>query len=310
METSARNGLVGVYTIVSTPFEPDGSIDYPSLARLLDATIEAGVDGVTLLGVASETKKLTADERRRVVDFGLETIAGRVPVVIGTSEDGTDATVAASRQAEADGAAALLVAPPTFVGPGPGLTRHYTKVGEAVDVPIVLQDFPPINGVVMSPADMAALVEAVPTITTIKLEGPPTPQRMAQTLDLTGDEVTIVGGLGGLYLYYELESGSAGTMTGFSYSEVLLAIWRAWRDGDREAAAEAYERYLPILVCEGQANGIAIRKQLLARRGVIAHPTMRAPAPALHPRVLAQMEGTVERLRLDAEFPVQAAQRS
>jgi 4-hydroxy-tetrahydrodipicolinate synthase len=278
--------------------------------RLIDATVELGVDGVTLLGVAAETKKLAADERRRVVDVGLETIAGRVPVVIGTSEDGTDATVASSRRAEADGAAALLVAPPTFVGPGPALTRHYARVGEAVDIPIVLQDFPPVNGVSMSPADMAALVEAVPTISTIKLEGTPTPQRVAQTIDLTGEAVTIVGGLGGLYLYYELESGTAGTMTGFAYPEILLAIWRAWRDGDRAGAAETYWRYLPMLVCEGQQNGIAIRKRLLARRGLITHATMREPAPGLHERVEAQVTATVEHLGLDAAFPLPAPQPS
>src|SRR5205823_4038531 len=110
------------------------------------------------------------------------------------------------------------------------------------EIPIVLQDFPPINGVVMSPADMAQLVEKVDRITTIKLEGPPTPQRIAQTLELTGDTVTYVGGLGGMYLLYELESGSHGTMTGFAYPEILLEIWRSWRDGERSAAIETYYR--------------------------------------------------------------------
>ena len=309
--SAARNGLVGVYNIVTTPYEPDGAIDDASLVRLLKATIDAGVDGVTILGVAGEAKKLTAAERRRIVDVAMETVDGRVPVVIGTSDEGTDATVAASREAEANGAAGRLVAPPTFVGPGPALTEHYARIAEAVSIPIVLQDFPPINGVVMSPADMAELVDAVDGISTIKLEGQPTPQRVAQTLDLTGGRVTILGGLGGLYMLDELRSGASGTMTGFAYPEILLAIWHAWRDGDRAAAVETYVHYLPILVCEGQAGvGISIRKQLLVRRGLIEHALVRPPAPRLHEKVLRQIDETVELLELDERFPLEAVRAS
>src|SRR5439155_14241472 len=120
---------------------------------------------------------LSQDEKRRIVEVGLETVAGRCKVVIGTSEDGTDPTVAASKQAEADGAVAVMVAPPTFVGPGALLTEHFRRVDEAIGIPIVIQDFPPVNGVTMSPADMADLCAKVEGIATIKLEGPPTPQR-------------------------------------------------------------------------------------------------------------------------------------
>lgn len=303
-----RNGLVGVYNIVATPFEPDGAIDYPSLVRLLGATLDMGVDGVTVLGIAGEAKKLTADERRRVVDVAMETVAGRVNVIVGTSDEGTDATIAASREAEAKGAVGLLVAPPTFLAPGPALTQHYCRIGDAVGIAIVLQDYPPATGVVMSPADMARLVDTVERITTIKLEGLPSPQRTAQTLDLTGDTVTILGGLGGMYLLDELRSGSSGTMTGFAYPEILIEIWRSWRDGDAAGAAETYCRYLPMLVCEGQpGNGLAIRKHLLQRRGLIAHATARHPAPSLHERVLEQVAATVELLELDERFQPAAA---
>lgn len=307
----ARNGLTGVYNIVTTPFDPDGAIDYPSLVRLLNATLDMGVDGVTVLGVAGEAKKLTAEERRRVVEVAMETVAGRVNVIIGTSDEGTDATIAASREAEASGATGLLVAPPTFVGPGPSLTEHYSRIGEAVGIPIVLQDFPPVNGVVMSPAEMAHLVTTVERITTIKLEGQPTPQRIAQTLDLTRSTVTILGGLGGLYMLDEVRSGASGTMTGFAYPEILVSIWQSWRDGERAAAVETYCRYLPVLVCEGQPGvGITIRKQLLKHRGLIEHATVRPPAPRLHDQVLKQVAETVELLKLDERFPLEAGQPS
>ncbi|HET9014474.1 MAG TPA: dihydrodipicolinate synthase family protein [Thermomicrobiaceae bacterium] len=294
--------LRGVYHILSTPFTPDGALDDASLGRLVDAVVDLGVDGITPLGVAGEAQKLTDAERRRVVEVVIQTVAGRVPVVVGTSRDGTDATVAASREAEALGAAGVMVAPPTFVGAGPALTAHYRRVAEAVSVPLVLQDYPPVNGVSLSPRAMAELVAAVPAITTIKLEDPPTGLRIAQTLALLeGSPATIIGGMGGTYFLEELRRGSSGTMTGFAYPEVLVAIWRSWRDGDRAAAASLYHRYLPLLLFEGQPKlGVAVRKEILRRRGLIAHAAVRQPATTLDEGTADLLAETLRELGIDA----------
>lgn len=295
--------LRGVYNILSTPFHPDGSLDEVSLSRLVEATIAAGVDGITVLGVAGEAQKLSDAERRRVVEVVMETVGGRVPVIVGISRDGTDAAIAASREAEAMGAAGVMVAPPTFLQPGPALTEHFRRIGEAIRIPIVLQDYPPVNGVTLSPQAMADLVEAVPAIATIKLEDTPTPQRIAQTLKLTGGRVTIVGGLGGMYLLDELRAGASGTMTGFAYPEALVAIWRAWRDGDRSEAAELYYRALPALVFEAQPRvGLAIRKETQRRRGLIAHATVRHPGPVLDEQTLAALTEVLEWTGLPAAY--------
>ena len=130
---------------------------------------------------------------------------------------------------------------------------------------------------------MAELVNAVPGITTVKLEDPPTPQRIGQLLGTIDTErVTVIGGAGGLYLLHELRAGAAGTMTGFAYPEALVAIWSAWQVGDAEVAAATYYRYLPLLLFEGQPKlGLAIRKEILRRRGLIAHAYVRQPGPTL-----------------------------
>ena len=204
--------LRGVYTILTTPFMPDGALDEASLRRVVEATVVAGVDGVTALGVAGEAGKLSDDERRRVLAIVMETVAGRLPVIVGTSRDGNDATIAASREAEAAGAAGLMIAPPTFALPGAGLVAHYRRIADATTLPIVLQDFPPANGVTLTPAALAELVNSVPSITTVKLEDPPTPQRIGQLLGLVDTErVTVIGGAGGLYLLHELRAGATGT---------------------------------------------------------------------------------------------------
>lgn len=295
--------LRGVYSILSTPFHPDGSLDEASLRHLVETTIATGVSGVTVLGITSEVQKLSDVERRRVVEVVMETVSSRVPVIVGVSRDGTDATIAASREAQIMGAAGVMVAPPIFLQPGPALTEHFRRVGEAIEIPIVLQDYPPANGVTLSPRDMAELVEAVPAIVTIKLEDPPTPQRIAQTLKLTGDRVTIVGGLGGMYLLDELRAGASGTMTGFAYPEVLVAIWQAWHGGDRGRAAELYYRALPALVFEAQPRiGLAIRKETQRRRGLIAHATVRHPGPVLDEQTLEALTEVLEWTGLPAAY--------
>ena len=162
------------------------------------------------------------------------------------------------------------------------MIEHFRRVGAAIGVPITLQDYPPVNGVTLSPRAMADLVEAAPSITTIKLEDPPTPQRFAQTLALTGDRVTIVGGLGGMYLLDELRRGGSGAMTGFAFPELLVAIWNAWNSGDRKTAAALYYKYLPVLVFEGQPRlGVAVQKEILRRRGLIDNIVVRHPGPKL-----------------------------
>ena len=301
--TNQRAGLAGIYNILTTPFLPDGSLDIESLRRLAAAVVGAGVDGITVLGVAGEAQKLSGEERDRVVAVVLDVVAGRVPVFVGASQEGTDTTIAASLAAERAGAAGVMIAPPTFLPPGPALTGHLGRVGDAISVPIVLQDFPPVNGVTMSPAAMAALVEAVPAITTIKLEGTPTPQRTAQVLRLVGNRATVLGGLGGVYLLDELRRGASGTMTGFAYPEVLVEVWRAWRAGDRRAAAEAYARSLPLLVLEGQPGvGLAIRKAILRRRGLIAHAGVRQPGPGIDQGILDDLEETLSLLDVERRF--------
>ncbi len=298
------NQIEGVYNILTTPFQPDGSLDEASLRRLTNAIISMGVDGITILGVAGEAQKLTESERARVVATVMEVNAGRVPIVVGASRDGTEPAITACRAAQEAGAAGVMVAPPTFAQPGPALIEHFRRIGEAIDIPIVLQDYPPVNGVTLSPRAMADLVEAVPAITTIKLEDAPTPQRIAQTLSLTGDRVSIVGGIGGMYLLDELRRGGSGTMTGFAFPEVLLAICRAWERGDQRTAAATYYKYLPIIIFEGQPKvGVAIRKEVLRRRGLIDCARIRQPGLTLDDGTLAGLLATLEFTGVEQAFP-------
>ncbi len=270
----------GVYSVLATPFDAHGEVDLESLRQVVDAFIGAGVTGFTALGVTSEVTRLTERERSLVLDTVMEQVAGRVPVVVGTTAEGLHTCLAFSRQAKAAGAAAVMVSPPRALKLNSASVRaHYASVAEQVDVPIIIQDYPPVSGFAMEPSLLAGIARDIPSARTIKLEDPPTPRKTALILEAAGDvPVAIFGGLGGVYLLEELLAGGAGAMTGFAYPEALVAIVSAFEAGDVDRAADIFYRTVPLMRFEFQEGiGMAIRKHVLKRRGLIRDSRTRAP---------------------------------
>jgi 4-hydroxy-tetrahydrodipicolinate synthase len=272
--------LKGVYSVLPTPFTPDDRIDRDSLRRVIDLFLAAGVDGLTALGVTSETARLTGSERRVVLETVLERAGGKIPVVVGATAEGTAAGVELALSAREAGASALLVSPPRMPKlSSEAVVRHFATLAAAVDLPIVIQDYPPISGYSMEPALLSRIAHEVPSARCIKLEDPPTPFKIARIREQTeGIKVAILGGLGGVYLLEELLSGAAGAMTGFAYPEILVRIVRSFEAGRIEKAAEDFYRHVPLMRFEFQEGiGMAIRKEILHRRGAVAHPGVRPP---------------------------------
>lgn len=293
-------GLEGIYVIVSTPFDERGRLDTGSFATLLDATVRTGVQGITILGVAGEAPRLNDAERERLTDIAMTAIGGRVPAIVGVSHDGTDVTIERTQAAKAAGAAGVMIAPPNFSKVGKGLIEHYRRIGAEGGLPIVLQDYPPVNGVSMSPQFMAELVTAVPEVVTIKLEDIPTAVRIRQTAAaLPQGRITFQGGLSGVWLLDELRAGASGAMTGFPYPEILVAIWQAFRACNESEAAALYYRYLPLMLLDGQpGTGVAARKEVQVRRGQIKHATVRAPGLSLDPQAKRDLHSLLDTLDL------------
>jgi 4-hydroxy-tetrahydrodipicolinate synthase len=276
--------LEGVYSVVPTPFLPDMQIDQDSLGRAVDLFVGAGVHGLTALGVTSETSRLVERERGVVLDAVMKRVNGRVPVVVGTSAEGTLTCIEYSRAAATAGASAVMVSPPRMPKlNSDAVVRHYKALADAVALPIVIQDYPPVSGYTMEAALLVRIMREVPTARTIKLEDPPTPYKTARIMEQSeGMEVRIFGGLGGMYLLEELMAGATGAMTGFAYPEILLEIIRLFRTGRIEEAADVFYRHVGLMRFEFQEGiGMAIRKEMLRRRGAFAHATLRAPGAPL-----------------------------
>ena len=276
--------LDGVYSVLPTPFTSSGDLDDDSLRRVIDLFLEAGVNGVTALGVTGEVARLTDDERRHVLEIVVEHVDGRIGVVAGTTAEGTRTCIAHSSHARQAGATAVMVSPPRMPKlNSDAVLRHFTSLAEAVDIEIVVQDYPPISGFAMEPWLLARIAREVPRARTIKLEDPPTPFKTSRILQACGDvPVRIFGGLGGVFLLEELMAGATGAMTGFAFPEILVNIVALYRVGNVDEAADLFYKSVPLMRFEFQEGiGMAIRKEVLYRRGALASPATRSPAAAL-----------------------------
>lgn len=277
-------GFEGVYSVLATPFRAGADVDVDSLTRGVDLVIGAGVNGVTALGVTGEVARLNERERGLVVETVMRRVDGRAKVVVGASADGVRTCIEFSREAKKVGAAAVMVSPPRMVKLNTeSVVNHYKALAEAVDLPIVVQDYPPISGFAMEAGLLARIAREVPAARTIKLEDPPTPFKTTRILAAAGEtKVAILGGLGGVFLLEELLAGAAGVMTGFAFPEVLVKVVSLFRAGDVDGAAALFYRFVPLMRFEFQEGiGLAIRKEVLRRRGVIADASTRAPGAVL-----------------------------
>jgi 4-hydroxy-tetrahydrodipicolinate synthase len=283
--------LEGVYSVLPTAFAASGDVDDDSLRRVVDLFIAAGVNGVTALGVTGEVARLDDSERRRVLDVVTSHVNGRIGVVAGTTAEGTRTCITFSRHAKEAGATAVMVSPPRMPKlNSDAVLRHFHTLADAVDIEIVVQDYPPISGYAMEPWLLARIASEIPRARTIKLEDPPTPFKTSRILSevakdgggLRREDVRIFGGLGGVFLLEELLAGATGAMTGFAFPEILVQIVGLFRAGRVDDAAEVFYRSVPLMRFEFQEGiGMAIRKEILYRRGALTSPATRAPGAPL-----------------------------
>ena len=292
--------LAGVIPITVTPFDRKGRLDEDSVASLVEFEVRQGVHGLSVLGIMGEAHKLSEAERRRVAELFLKNVGGRLPVVVGVSHGGTGVALELAQAAEAAGAAAVMLAPPTSLrGDGP-IVSHYREVAEAITIPIVVHDEPVTTGVIMSPELLGRLAREVPRCEYVKLEEPPTPAKITALRGVPGgDRARVFGGANGMYFVEELGRGAVGIMTGMAFPDILVEIHAAFARGDRAAAHAVFDRYASYIRYEGQPGiGLALRKEVLRRRGATATGLTRAPGPGLDGVTLAELDDILDRLGL------------
>ncbi|WP_417721137.1 dihydrodipicolinate synthase family protein [Salipiger sp.] len=292
----------GVYAIAPTPFLPDGALDEASVARMTAFYGAAGVDGLTILGIMGEAPKLEPEESMAVVR-GVLAEAGGMPVVVGVSAPGFAAMRRVAQEAMAAGAAGVMIAPPSSLRTDDQICGYYRQAVAAIgtDIPFVLQDYPTATNVVMSTAVVRRIIEENPSCVMLKHEDWPGLDKISALRRWQAEDglrpVSILCGNGALFLDFETERGADGAMTGYAYPEMLIEVVRETARGNRDAAHDAFDQHLPLLRYEHQPGiGLAVRKYVLEKRGVIAHRTLRTPGPALSDATISEIEYLLGRL--------------
>ena len=287
--TTFNESARGVYLITVTPFASDGALDLDSTDRMVDSYLERGVDGLTILGIMGEATKLSADESRLFAQRVIGRVDGRVPVIVGASAPGFAPMRELTLSVMGMGASGVMVAPAPSLRTDDQIVAYFDMVAETLgaDVPWVLQDHPVATGVQMSTGVVLRIMQNCSSCVMLKHEDSPGLAKLGaiRAASARGDVrrlAILAGNGGGLFLPEELSRGADGAMTGFAYPEMMVSVCRAHAAGDIDAAHDIFDAYLPLARYEQQTGiGLAVRKHIMAERGMIASATVRRPGPAL-----------------------------
>ncbi|WP_099824000.1 dihydrodipicolinate synthase family protein [Oceaniglobus indicus] len=293
----------GVFIISATPFTDDGALDLDSTDRMVDFYLEKGVSGMTILGIMGEAPKLASDEAETFARRVLDRVAGRVPVIVGVSAAGLDNMKRLTDTAMDAGAGGVMVAPQPGMVTEVKLNNYMAQVCKTLgdDVPICFQDYPQTTGVQVSVETIIGLTVNHPQIVMLKHEDWPGLTKLSRVRAETGTgdvpRLSILTGNSALFLPQEMQRGADGAMTGFAYPEMLVQVVKRHKAGDVDGAEDLFDAYLPLVRYEQQLGlGLAIRKEVLSRRGVIASPRVRAPGPSMTARDHDELTRLVARL--------------
>lgn len=293
----------GVYIIAATPFTDNGELDLDSAERMTDFYLECGVTGMTILGVMGEAPKLSPQESSDFVARVVKRVNGKVPVVVGVSSAGNRNLGGFTRKVMDMGAAGVMVAPIAGLKNEEQIEGYYDAVVREIgETPVVLQDYPQLTNVHMSVSLINRLIARHETIKVLKHEDVPglrklTKVRKADTDGSRKRRISILVGNSALHLPQEMRRGADGANTGFAYPEMLVEVVDLFLKGKPEEAEDLYDIYLPIVRHEQQPGlGLAVRKEVLRRRGVIKSAHLRAPGHAMDADEHRELDSLMQRL--------------
>ena len=243
----------GIATAMVTPMTATG-VDYDALARFIDFQLEEGINALVAVGTTGESATLTPQERKEVIRFTVERVAGRVPVIAGTGTNNTQHVLEFTKSACDDGADAVLVVTPYYnKATQAGLIAHFTAVADASDKPVILYNVPSRTGCNLLP-DTVAVLAKHPNIAAIKEAS----GNMGQVVELAakcGDDIAICSGEDGITLPI-LSMGGQGCISVASnvVPRTMVSLADTFFRGDVAEAARMQRELWPLihlLFCEG-----------------------------------------------------------
>src|SRR5580692_1135941 len=292
----------GTFAIAPTPFFEDGRIDAVSIDRMTDFYLETGCTGITVLGIMGEAPKLEPQEG---LDIACRMIkrAGPAPIIVGVSAPGFAAMRALARSVMEAGAAGVMIAPVPALRTDDQIVGYFRQAVEAIgaDIPWVLQDYPLTLTVQMTPGVIRRIIQDNPSCQMLKHEDWPGLEKISALRGFQKEgslrPLSILTGNGGLFLDFEMERGADGAMTGYAFPELLIDVVRFSKEARRDAAHDLFDAHLPLIRYEQQPGaGLAVRKYVLQKRGVIASSAQRKPGSSLTEKAKAEVDYLLSRV--------------
>lgn len=287
--------IAGIIPIVAATFSPAGTLDEDSFQGLVRHLLGTGASALALFGLASEFYKLADDERARMQALLLAetsrspTVAG----VISVTDHSWELAVRRARAAEEQGADALMLLPPFFLGPNEeALLTHLRRVVASVRIPVIVQYAPAQTGVRIAPEVFLQLCEELPNADFVKVETQPPGRYVSRLVARSHGRLRALVGYAGVQMPDVLARGASGIQPGCSFSELYVELWRRWQAGDQAGLLALHARLLPYISYWMQGVELIIRaeKRILLRRGIIASDYCRSPAYELDGREDDQIE--------------------
>jgi len=294
--------LQGVFAVLPTPMTTSETVDYETLEAHIDYLIEeGGVHGIIPLGSTGEYYALTAAERKKVAETTFQAVQGRVPVVVGANATTTREVIEYCQHAEKCGAAGVMLAAPYYSLPTDDeLFEHYRTVDKAINIPIMLYNFPARSGVDLTPELIQRLAE-LDNVRYVK-ESSGDITRISEIIRLCGDKITVLCGCDN----EALESfvlGAAGWVAGASnfLPKTHVKLFElAVNEKDFATARELYYKLLPVLTALEGGKYIQFVKACCGLMGHPVGPPRRPLMPANHNEV-ARLEKALSQIRKEEE---------
>lgn len=236
----------GLYTALITPFR-DGEVDFPTLGKLIERQVEAGVDGVVPCGSTGESATLSHEEHERVIAFTVEKVNKRIKVIAGTGSNSTRETIKLTRFAAEHGAdGALLIAPYYNKPTQDGLYAHFAAVAENVALPQLVYNIPGRCAVNIAPETIAKLAQLDNVVGVKEASG--SLDQMSRVLELCGPEFNLMSGDDGLTLPV-LAIGGRGAIAVISnlMPKPSAELVRAGLAGDFVTARNKHYQLMPVI---------------------------------------------------------------
>jgi 4-hydroxy-tetrahydrodipicolinate synthase len=300
--TKLTHKAAGTFAIAPTPFHDDGRIDEKSIDRLTDFYADIGCDGVTVLGIMGEAPKLDGSEAEEVGRRFVKR-AKKMQVIVGVSAPGFAVMRSLARASMDAGAAGVMIAPTPTLRTDEQIVTYFRQAAEAIgpDIPWVLQDYPLTLSVIFTPEVIRRIVMDNPSCVMLKHEDWPGLEKISALRGFQKEgslrPLSILTGNGALFLDFEMERGADGAMTGYAFPEMLIDVVRLSREFRRDAAHDLFDAHLPLIRYEQQPGiGLAVRKYVLQKRGIIASSAQRKPGSSLTPTARVEVDYLLSRV--------------